>query len=124
MSRLIPFTAHVINNKILFEPKQEYIDCTKVKIVGQRRYKGLDANYCVVETDAFAVEYGGQILANSYFTEELFLQYLSEMCGCKEGCPHPDDNCFLLIMGCTATMNECGLLTVRYATSPSDTMQS
>lgn len=111
MGRLIPFTTHVLNNTILFEPKQEQIDCSKVKLIGQRLYKGYDANYCIVQTEAFAIEFGGQILANKYFTEELFRQYQAAMCNCKIDCPYPDDNCFLLIMGCTATMNDCGLLT-------------
>lgn len=109
-NKRIPFTAHVIDGIILSEPELTYIECSSTFVIGCRQYRGYDANYCVIGTDAFTIRYGGKVLANKYFTRELFEQYLAAMCACGE-CPYPDDNCFLLINGCMATLNDCGLLT-------------
>ena len=108
----LPFTAHVIDNKILAEPVQIPLMCDKYIILGVRLSKDWSANYDIIGVENFQLSHEGRVFGNKYFTLDLWLQYSNIMCYCQgSNCPpYPDDNQFLLANGCVALVNGLGLL--------------
>lgn len=101
-SRLIPFTAHVFQGLILEKPRLFYIKCPVIAL-GRKEYRGLNIDYCVIKTCAFTIEYKRNLMANRYFTDELWREYMRIMCGCCEPVTFVDDMDFLTQNGVAIT---------------------
>lgn len=139
MGSYLPYTVHFINREPLAEPKRVYLDCDAI---GGGMYHDVyrlypDINPSLVDTvcvqvvengaplpmvvdtglcdvPVFVLVHNNELLANKYFTRELFTKYREDYC-CQ--CLPPgggggecDDTCFLLLHGCVATINDEGLL--------------
>lgn len=129
-SKLIPFTVHIRNSQFLMEPERIFIRCdvnykpemleyvwaplagaqvsphclepvcekTGLYMVVGSATKTVEALTLNVNTDA---------MANKYFTRELFREYVQQYCCSPNPC---SDTEFLLLNGCVAEVNHCGLL--------------
>jgi len=96
--RLIPFTAHVVGGIILDKPRTFYIQCP-VLALGRKEFKGFNIDYCIIKTTAFAIEYRKQLLANKYFTDDLWREYMRLMCQCCNDVTFTSDIDFLIQNG-------------------------
>jgi len=97
-SRIIPFTADVERGIILPKPKTFWITCPVIAL-GRKEFRGLDIDYNVIKLTAFAIEYNKNILANRYFTNELFGEYMQIMCRCCDDVTFTSDIDFLIQRG-------------------------
>lgn len=102
----IPFTAHVDSGKILQVPRLYYVKLPLI-VLGTKRFRDFDPDYCIIELQAFAIEYKGKILANKYFTTSLWEKYIILA---RQLNGNVNDSVFLTQNGVFAPKNECGLL--------------
>lgn len=101
---IFPFSADVVDGKILEFPKLFYLECKKVIPLGLQIVKQYNKTQCIVAKKVFQFYYNGQVLGSVQFSSVVqFTQYLNNICN-----PFCTPALFT-INNCNLEVNDCNL---------------
>jgi hypothetical protein len=107
INKTIKLTAQVLDGEILEHPITIGISCDNIKPIGMQTIRNFwKVTGCIVALDVFLVYVNGKVFGLKDFDHESFMAFYYANCRCCEG----PQFCMLLINGCEATVNGCGLI--------------
>lgn len=107
INKTIKITVQVLDGQILETPLTIGIDCDKIKPIGMQTIRNFwKVTGCIVALDVFLVYVNGKIFGLKDYDHDSFMEFYYAQCKCC----NESQFCFLLINGCDATVNGCGLV--------------